>query len=71
LEVAKNGMVDGEIAVEHLLQVLADIAQPKMQALEGLQLRGYACGKGTDGNVTDIAEEVFDTNFFGFLGFDH
>lgn len=42
-----------------------------MEALERLKLVVYASGERTDGNVTDIAEEVLDANFFGLFGFDY
>jgi len=70
LEVAQNGVVDGEVAVEHFLEVLADVSEAQVQALQGLQLRGYAGGEGADGDVADVAEKVLDADFFGFFGFD-
>lgn len=42
-----------------------------MEALEGLELVVYAGGEGTDCDVTDITEEVLDTDFFGFFSFDY
>lgn len=30
-----------------------------------------AGGEGTDGDIADVAEEVLDTNFFGFLSFNY
>jgi hypothetical protein len=38
LEIAEDGVVDGEVAIEHFLEVLADIAEPEVQALERLEL---------------------------------
>lgn len=64
-------MVYGEFAVEDFLEVLPDVAQAEMQALQGLELRGYACGEGADCDVADVAEEVLDADFFGFFGFDY
>ena len=64
-------MVDGEFLVDYLLEVLADVAEAEVQALEGLQLGGYAGGEGADGDVADVAEEVFDADLFGFFGFDY
>jgi hypothetical protein len=40
-----------------------------VQALEGLELRGYAGGKGADGYVANVAEEVLDAYLFRFLCF--
>ena len=64
-------MVDGEFLVDYLLQVLAYVAEPEVQALQGLQLRCYARGEGADGYVADVTEEVLDAYFFGFFGFDY
>ena len=71
LEVAEDGVVDGEFLVDYLLEVLADVAEAEVQALEGLQLGGDAGGKGANGDVADVAEEVLDADFFGFFGFDY
>ena len=71
LEVAEDRVVDGEFLVDYFLQVLADVAEAVVQALEGLQLGGYAGGEGADGDVADVAEEVLDADFFGFFGFDY
>ena len=70
LEVAEDGVVDGQLLVDYLLEVLADVAEAEVQALQGLQLGGYAGGEGADGDVADVAEEVLDADFFGFFGFD-
>ena len=64
-------MVDGEFLVDYLLQVLAYVAEPEVQALQGLQLRCYARGEGADGYVADVTEEVLHAYFFGFFGFDY
>ena len=64
-------MVDGEFLVDYLLQVLAYVPEAEVQALQGLQLGGYACGEGADCYVADVAEEVLDADFFGFFGFDY
>jgi hypothetical protein len=63
-------VVDRKIPVEDLLQVLRNIAETEVQALQRLQLGGYACGERADSNVTDVAEEVFDADFFGFFSLD-
>lgn len=63
-------MVDGQLLVDHLLQVLADVAEAQMQPLQGLQLGCDAGGEGADGDVADVAEEVLDADLFGFFGFD-
>ena len=63
-------MVDGEVLVDHFLQVLANVPEPVVQALQRLQLRCYARGEGADGDVADVAQEVLDAYFFGFFGFD-
>lgn len=39
LEVAQDGVVDGQLVVEDLLQVLPDVAQAEVQPLQRLQLR--------------------------------
>ena len=41
-----------------------------MEALQGFQLGGDAGGKGADGDIADIAQEVLDADFLGFFGFD-
>ena len=63
-------MVDGELAVQNLLEVLADVTQTQMQALQRLQLRGYPGGKGAHCNVTDVSKKVLDADFLGFLRLD-
>lgn len=42
-----------------------------MEALEGLELVIYTGGEGANGDVTDITEEVLDTDLFSFFGFDY
>lgn len=42
MEVAQNGMVDGKLAIENLLQVCLDVAEAQVEALEGLELVGDA-----------------------------
>ena len=64
-------MVDGEFFVDDFLEIGADVAEAEVQALEGLELGGYACGEGADCYVADVAEEVLDAYFFGFFGFDY
>jgi hypothetical protein len=48
-------VVDGQFAVEDLLQILSDIAEAEVEALQGLQLGGYSCGEGADCNVSDVS----------------
>ena len=55
LKVAENGVVDGKLSIENLLEVGADVAEAEVESLEGLKLVGDACGKGADGNVADIS----------------
>ena len=64
-------MVDGEFFVDDFLEIGADVAEAEVEALEGLELGGYACGEGADGYVADVAKEVLDAYFFGFFGFDY
>jgi hypothetical protein len=63
-------VVDGQIAVEHFLQVAADVLEAQVQALQRLELRRYARGEGAGGDVADVAEEVLDADFFCFFCFD-
>lgn len=63
-------MVDGELVVEDFLEVLADVAQAQVQALQGLELGCDAGGESADGDVADVAEEVLDADFLRFLGLD-
>lgn len=42
-----------------------------MEALQRLKLGGYAGGKGADGNVANVAEEVLNTNLFCFFSLDN
>ena len=63
-------MVHWQVFVKHLLQVLPDVAQSQVQALQRLQLRGYTCGECTDCDVTDITEKVLDANLLCFFSFD-
>ena len=71
MEVAEDGVVDGEFFVDHFLEIGADVAEAEVQALEGLELRCYARGEGADCYVTDVAEEVLDAYLFCFFGFDY
>lgn len=41
-----------------------------MKSLEGLELVVNACCEGADGNITDVSEEVFNTDLLSFLSFD-
>ena len=63
-------MVHGQVPVEHFLQVEANVAQAQVQSLQRLQLGGDAGGEGADGDVADVAQEVFDANLLGFFGLD-
>jgi hypothetical protein len=56
LEIAEDSVVDGKVAVEHFLEVLADIAETEVQALERLELRGYASGEGANSDVANVTE---------------
>ena len=71
MEVAEDGVVDGEFFVDDFLEIGADVAEAEVEALKGLELGGYACGEGADCYVADVAEEVLDAYFFGFFGFDY
>lgn len=62
-------MVNGQIAINYFLQVLADVAETEVQALKGLELRGYACGESADRYVADVAEEMLDADFLGLFRF--
>ena len=64
-------MIDGEFFVDYFLEIGADVAEPEVQALQGLELGCYACGEGADCDVADVAEEVLNAYFFGFFGFDY
>ena len=63
-------MIDGQVAVNDLLEVGANVPQAEMQTLKRLKLRGDASGKSANGDVTYIAQKMFDADFFGFFGFD-
>lgn len=41
-----------------------------MKTLEGLELVVNAGCKGADSNITDVPEEMFNTNLLSFLSFD-
>jgi hypothetical protein len=71
LEVSENGMVDRELAVEDFLEVLAYVTETEVEPLEGLELGGNAGGECADGYVADVAEEMFDADFFCFFGFNY
>lgn len=64
-------MVDREFFVDDFLKVLSNVAESKVQTLEGLQLRCNTGREGTNGNITNVAEEVFNAYFFSFFGFDN
>ena len=70
LEIAEDGVVDGEVAVENLLQVSLDVSEAEMESLEGLELVCDAGGEGADCYVADIAQEMLDANLLGFFGLD-
>lgn len=42
-----------------------------MQALQGLQLRGYARGERPNRDVANVSQEMFDANFFSLLSLDY
>jgi hypothetical protein len=71
LEIAEDGVIDRELPVEDLLQVCLDVTETEVEALEGLQLVGNASGEGADRDVSDIAQEVLDTDLFGLLGLNN
>lgn len=64
-------MVHGKFAVEHFLEVLADVAQSQVQALQRLELRSYSGGKSSDGDIPDVPKKMFHTNFLCFFGLDY
>ena len=70
LEVAQDGVVDGQLAVEDLLEVCLDVAEAEVQALQGLELVGDAGREGADGHVADVAQQVLDADLLGLLGLD-
>jgi hypothetical protein len=55
LEAAEDGVVDGELAVEDLLEIGTDVAEAEVKTLEGLELICHPGRKGADGHVTDIS----------------
>lgn len=63
-------MVDGQLAVQDLLEVGLDVAEAVVQALQGLELVGDAGRQGADGDVADVAQQVLDANLLGLLGLD-
>lgn len=63
-------MVNGKLAVQNFLEIVANVAEPEVQALEGLELRGDTCRECADGDVANVSEEVLDADLFRFFGFD-
>ena len=70
MEIAEDGVVDGELAVEDLLKIRRDVAEPEVEALEGLELVGNTRREGADGDVADVTEEMLDANLLCFFGLD-
>lgn len=56
LQIAEDGVVDRQLAVEHFLEIGLDVAEAKVQALKGLELGSYAGGEGADCDVADVAQ---------------
>lgn len=56
LEVAEDGVVDGELAVEDLLEVGLDVTEAQVKALQGLELVREPRREGADGDVPDVPE---------------
>lgn len=63
-------MVDREFFVDDLVKISTNVLQTVMQALQRLQLRRHASRKSTNCNITDITEQVLNSNLFCFFGFD-
>lgn len=63
-------MVRREFSIDNLLEVLPNVSETVMEALQGLELAVDPCGEGADGDVTDVSEKVFYTYFFCFFGFN-
>lgn len=70
MEVPQDRVVDGEFTLLDLLEIMAYISKSKVESLKGLELGGDACGEGADGDVTDITQQMLNTDLLGFLGFD-
>lgn len=56
MEVAEDGVVDGELAVEDLLEVGLDVTEAQVKALQGLELVREPRREGADGDVPDVPE---------------
>lgn len=70
MEVAQDGVVDGQRSVLDLFEVVANVSQAEMESLQRLELGCYPRRERTDCDVTDVAEEMFDSDLLGFFGFD-
>ena len=64
-------MVDRKRTVVDLLQVVPDVTQAEVEALQGLELVVDAGGKGADGDVADVSKEVLNADLFGLFGLDY
>ena len=63
-------MVDRKRAAVDLLQVVTDVSQAEVEALQGLELVVNTGGEGADGDIADVSEEVLNTDLFGLFGLD-
>lgn len=71
LQVVHDLVIDGQLALDDLLEVLFDLEQAGTQSPQGGELVRHAGREGTPGGERlDVAEEVFDADLFGFFGFD-
>lgn len=63
-------MVYRQFARSNFGKVFFDFFQSDVQAFERGELGGDFGCEGADGVVFDVAEEVFDADFFGLFGLD-
>lgn len=64
-------MVDGQLAANDERQIVSDLDQARVQALERGELRRDARAEGAELMWGfDVPEQMLDANFLGFFGFD-
>ena len=61
LELVHDVMVDGQLALHDILQVLLDLQEAGLEAMNAVHHAGHLCGQRTHSAVLHISEQVLYT----------
>lgn len=64
-------MIHWELATKNFFKVGSNVPESEMEALKRLELGVDPSGQRANGNVADIAEQMFNTYLFCLLSFDY